>query len=188
MARTGTEITRMAEELMTAYNQSDWEKIRTLVAPDVVYIENGKRAAPRGCRRLHRDARDLEARVPGHRDTVLEQLTGDDVIAEEVRWEGTHTGPLETPNGTIEATNKRIGIDASAWYHFGDGTLPSSTTTSTCPRCSGRSAPCRNSAPVRVTTEPPRRPPPLHSGRRRRRPDAPPPTASRPARRSRAKR
>src|SRR3954467_2142225 len=105
MARTGTDITRMADELMTAYNQSDWEKIRTLVAPDVVYIETGSGRRVEGVDAYIETLETWKRAFPDTAGTVLGLLTGDEIFAEEVRWEGTHTGPLETPNGTIQATN-----------------------------------------------------------------------------------
>jgi hypothetical protein len=41
MTQTHTDIARVADELLDAYNQSDWERLRRLVASDVVYIETG---------------------------------------------------------------------------------------------------------------------------------------------------
>jgi hypothetical protein len=39
-----------------------------------------------------------------------------------VHREGTHRGPLQTPNGVIEATGRRIELKASLWFTVtGDG-------------------------------------------------------------------
>ena len=40
MAHTDTAITRVAE-LLDAFNHADWDRLRTLVASDVVYTETG---------------------------------------------------------------------------------------------------------------------------------------------------
>ena len=40
---------------------------------------------------------------------------GEDVAVLEIRWEGTHTGPLETPAGTVPASGNRLSVDASFW-------------------------------------------------------------------------
>ena len=41
MAQTATDMTQAAADLITAFNVADWEKLRPLVAPDVVYAETG---------------------------------------------------------------------------------------------------------------------------------------------------
>jgi ketosteroid isomerase-like protein len=41
MAQTGTDLTRMSEELLDAFNRSDWDRMRAMIAPDLVYIETG---------------------------------------------------------------------------------------------------------------------------------------------------
>ena len=40
-------------------------------------------------------------------ETSPNVLTSGDTVALEVTWEGTQTGPLETPNGPIAASGKR---------------------------------------------------------------------------------
>jgi hypothetical protein len=50
--------------------------------------------------------------------TIRARLAGDGLVAHEIHWEGTHTGPLETPGGTVEASGRRIDIEASGWYRF----------------------------------------------------------------------
>jgi predicted ester cyclase len=39
--------------------------------------------------------------------TLINGFDSGDMVVAEVEWEGTHNGPLETPFGTIQATNKR---------------------------------------------------------------------------------
>jgi hypothetical protein len=42
-------------------------------------------------------------------------VAGDDIAAFEIRWEGTHTGALDIPAGTVPASGNRISVDASFW-------------------------------------------------------------------------
>jgi steroid delta-isomerase-like uncharacterized protein len=118
MAQTGTDLARTVEELLDAYNQSDWDRIRAIVAPDLVYIETGSGRRIEGVDAYIQTLETWKRAFPDTSGTIRAILAGDDTVAEEIRWEGTHTGPLETPNGTIEATNKRIATDASAWTRF----------------------------------------------------------------------
>jgi steroid delta-isomerase-like uncharacterized protein len=122
MARTGTDLTRTAEELLDAFNQSDWDKMRSMIAPDLVYIETGTGRRIEGADAYIGLAQTWKRAFPDTTGTIRNILAVDDTVAEEIRWESTHTGPLETPNGTIEATNRRVATDASHWTRF-DGEL-----------------------------------------------------------------
>jgi steroid delta-isomerase-like uncharacterized protein len=122
MARTGTDLTRTAEELLDAFNQSDWDKMRSMIAPDLVYIETGTGRRIDGADAYIELAQTWKRAFPDTTGTIRNILAVDDTVAEEIRWESTHTGPLETPNGTIEATNRRVATDASHWTRF-DGEL-----------------------------------------------------------------
>jgi|tagenome__1003787_1003787.scaffolds.fasta_scaffold18746023_1 steroid delta-isomerase-like uncharacterized protein len=124
MAQTQTDLAHAVEELMDAFNQSDWDKIRALVAPDLVYIETGTGRRIEGVDAYIQLLETWKRAFPDTSGTICNILVGDDTVAEEVRWEATHTGPLETADGrTIEASNKRTATDASAWTRFDGGTV-----------------------------------------------------------------
>jgi steroid delta-isomerase-like uncharacterized protein len=122
MAQTGTDLTRTAQELLDAFNQSDWDKLRAMIAPDLVYIETDTGRRIEGADAYIELAQTWKRAFPDTTGTVRNILVVDDTVAEEIRWESTHTGPLETPDGTIEATNRRVATDASHWTRF-DGEL-----------------------------------------------------------------
>lgn len=56
--------------------------------------------------------------LPDVSGTTLKAIAADDTVALEVHWEGTHRGPLQTPDGVIEATGRRIELEASLWFTF----------------------------------------------------------------------
>jgi steroid delta-isomerase-like uncharacterized protein len=122
MAQTGTDLTRLAEELLDAFNRSDWDKMRTMIAPDLLYIETGTGRRVESAEAYIELAQSWKRAFPDTIGTVRNILVADDTVAEEIRWESTHTGPLETPAGTIAATNRRVVTDASHWTRF-DGEL-----------------------------------------------------------------
>jgi predicted ester cyclase len=45
--------------------------------------------------------------MPDAKGTVTSALASGNTVALEIIWEGTHTGPLEGPTGTIPASGKR---------------------------------------------------------------------------------
>src|SRR4051794_41617821 len=124
MAQTRTGLPRAAEELMDAFNHSDWDRIRTMLAPDLVYVETGTGRRIEGVDAYIEALENWKRAFPDSSGTIRNILVGDDTVAEEIRWEATHTGPLETADGrTIEASNKRTATDASAWTRFDGGTV-----------------------------------------------------------------
>ena len=123
MAQTGIDLTRVAAELIDAFNQADWERLRPLVAGDLVYTETGTGRRVEGADAYFQLLDGWKRALPDVAGTIQATVAGDALVAQEIRWEGTHTGPLETPGGTVPASGKRISLDASAWFRFRGETI-----------------------------------------------------------------
>src|SRR5439155_31106 len=50
--------------------------------------------------------------IPDSKATFVAEHGSGDTAVLEVVWKGVHTGPLQTPTGTIPASNKRIEVPA----------------------------------------------------------------------------
>lgn len=118
MAQTDTAITRVADELLDAFNQNDWERLRRLVANDVVYIETGTGRRIEGVDAYLQLCESWKRAFPDGTGTLRATIGGDGIVAQEIHWEGTHTGPLETPGGAIDASGQRMSTEASGWLRF----------------------------------------------------------------------
>jgi predicted ester cyclase len=118
MAQTRTDLARTTEELMDAFNHSDWDKMRAMVAPDLVYTETGTGRRLEGVDAYMEACETWKRAFPDVSGVTRELVTSGDIVAQEIHWEGTHTGPFQTSNGTIEATNRRTATDASHWIRF----------------------------------------------------------------------
>ena len=118
MAQTATDLTRATVELLDAFNHSDWDKIRAMVAPDLVYTETGTGRRLEGVDAYIEACETWKRAFPDVSGATRELVVSGDIVAQEIRWEGTHTGPLETSNGTIAATNRRTETDASHWIRY----------------------------------------------------------------------
>jgi SnoaL-like polyketide cyclase len=106
---------RRATDLIDAFNQADWDRLRGLLAPAVRYTETGTGREVEGADaylQLCQGWREVFTDVAG---TVTNAVGGQDVAVLEIRWEATHTGPLDTPAGTVPASGNRISVDASFW-------------------------------------------------------------------------
>ena len=123
MSLTATDMTQVASELIKAFNDADWDRLRTLIAPDLSYAENGTR----------RRADDADAYIdllkatrqafPDLTGTIEATATNDDIIAQRIVWEGTHTGVLETPNWPAQASGNHVRVVGSIWSRFDGDTI-----------------------------------------------------------------
>src|SRR4051794_3988725 len=118
MPQTGTDLTRATEELLDAFNRSDRDKIRAMVAPDLVYTETGTGRRIEGVDAYIGACETWKRAFPDVSGAPRELVVSGDIVAQEIHWQGTHTGPFETSKGTIEATTRRTETDASHWMRF----------------------------------------------------------------------
>ena len=106
---------RVAEGMVEAFNDLDWPAFAALLDPDVVYEETGTGARFEGAEPYLALCQGWKAAFPDVRGTVVRQLAGGETVVQEVSWTGTHTGPLETPNGTIPPTGRTVTILGTLW-------------------------------------------------------------------------
>lgn len=97
----------LLKEHLAQFAAGDWDNYKAALAPNAVYEEtatmqkaNGPEAIVEHMKRWKRAFPDSEAKF------INGFESGDQLIA-EIEWNGTHSGPLEGPFGTIQATNKR---------------------------------------------------------------------------------
>lgn len=58
--------------------------------------------------------------MPDVKGTVTNAFASGNTVVLEINWQGTHTGPLEMPSGTIPASGKRQSTP-SAWIFQFEG-------------------------------------------------------------------
>jgi predicted ester cyclase len=62
---------------------------------------------------------------PDMRHEVLSTIDSDEQVAAEIRFTGTHTGPLASPSGDIAPTGKAVTLDYADLLRFTGGKLES---------------------------------------------------------------
>ena len=118
MARTGTDLTQVAAAWIDAFNRADWDTLRGFAAPDVVYTETGTGRRVEGIDAYLELCQGWKAAFPDVEGTIATAIASGDTVAQELRWKGTHTGALQTPDGVIEPTGNRITTEAAAWIRY----------------------------------------------------------------------
>jgi steroid delta-isomerase-like uncharacterized protein len=106
---------RRATDLIDAFNRADWDRLRGVLAPDVRYSETGTGRQAEGADAYLQLCQGWKDAFSDAAGTVINAAGGEDVAVLEIRWEGTHTGPLETPAGAVPPSGNRISVDASFW-------------------------------------------------------------------------
>jgi len=97
-----------ARETIEAFNASDWDRLRALLNEDSVYNELGTQRQFQGPDAFVEIMQGWRAAFPDVEGTVTNAIASGNTVALEISWQGTHTGPLESPGGTIPASGKAL--------------------------------------------------------------------------------
>ena len=102
-----TEVKDTAAHFVTAFNAHDERALNAL------HADNIKFDAPGGFKATNaRDATAYAMRwlkgFPNGKLTVRNEIVSAPWIVQEIIMEGTHTGPLEGPTGTVQPTHKKV--------------------------------------------------------------------------------
>ena len=106
------QLIEAAKAPFTAYNEKNWDKIRTLLTADVVYDEVPTNRKVRGIDQVITLWQGWATALPDSKCTFHNAIASGDTVVIELTWIGTHKGPLQTPKGPIAPTGKRIEIRA----------------------------------------------------------------------------
>ncbi len=106
--------TNVARSLVEAFNTAEWDRFRELSAENVVYDEVGTRRKIEGIDKTLAALQGWKVAMPDVTGTVDSVVASGNVVTAQITWDGTHTGPLESPGGTIPASGKRQ-VTPSCW-------------------------------------------------------------------------
>ncbi len=117
---TDQELINTAHGVVDAFNDSDWERSAALLARDSLYSEVGTQRRLQGSTEIIPALQGWKEAMPDVKGTVTNAVAASGKVVLEVTWEGTHTGPLAGPSGTIPASGKRQ-VTLSAWVFEFEG-------------------------------------------------------------------
>jgi steroid delta-isomerase-like uncharacterized protein len=100
------------ERHFEALSRGDWETYKQDYADDSQYIEMSTGQSARGAENIAKLLQHWSRAFPDLRATVKSSaIVGDKGFA-EIELSGTHSGPLEAPFGTIQATGRHGVVPA----------------------------------------------------------------------------
>ena len=102
----------IAKASITAYNDKDWSKAKDILAADAGYDEKGTNRRIQGAGEIIEAWQGWAKAFPDSKATIVREFASGDTAVLELVWKGVHTGPLQTPTGTIPPSNKSIEMPA----------------------------------------------------------------------------
>ncbi len=111
---------QVARDVVSAFNDGDWDKFDDLFTADCLYDEVGTSRPLHGLDAIIPALKGWKEAMPDVKGTVTNAVATGDTVTLEVSWTGTHTGPLQGPTGTIPATGKQQ-TTRSGWVLDFDG-------------------------------------------------------------------
>jgi len=117
---TEQDLIKTARSVLDAFNDNDWGRYGSLLTPNALYNEVGTQRRLQGVAEIVQGLQGWKEAMPDVKGTVTNAFANADRAVLEITWEGTHTGPLAGPGGTIPASGKRQ-VTLSAWVFDFDG-------------------------------------------------------------------
>ena len=109
---TAQSAIELAKLSILAYNEKNWEATQQALAADAVYDEVATNRRVEGANSILPVWKEWAAAFPDSRATFEGAIANDTSVALELRWRGTHQGPLNLPTGKVDATGKSIDMRA----------------------------------------------------------------------------
>jgi steroid delta-isomerase-like uncharacterized protein len=106
------QLINAAKAPLIAYNEKNWEKLRTLLTSDYVYDEVATQRRTQGINDVITLWQGWATALPDSKCTFNNAVASGETVVLELTWEGTHKGQLQTAKGPIAPTGKRIEIRA----------------------------------------------------------------------------
>jgi steroid delta-isomerase-like uncharacterized protein len=97
----------IARELIDAFNAGDTQRFKKHVTADVVYDEVGTQRKMQGADAWVQAWEAWRQALPDVKGTITSAVISGNTVVQEITWQGTHSGPLPLPGGTIPASGKR---------------------------------------------------------------------------------
>jgi steroid delta-isomerase-like uncharacterized protein len=125
-ALTTEAMVKIAREQVDAFNNGDWERVQAGLADDARYHELATQRKVEGPQQIVELFTGWKTAFPDAAGTVTSSVGSGNRAVLEVTWKGTHSGPLETAEGTIPASGKRQETPAAIVFTFEGGKIKES--------------------------------------------------------------
>jgi uncharacterized protein (TIGR02246 family) len=115
-----SEVRRVVERMMAATNARDIAAYVAMLHPEIELVLPGG-ITVRGREQVKKHVEGQWAAFPDGHLTCVSQLASGNRAATEIVLSATHFGALETPDGAVAPTGKRINVRFVALHEIRDG-------------------------------------------------------------------
>jgi predicted ester cyclase len=102
-----TEVRDTTARFVAAFNAHDERALLALHAPNIKFDAPGGFKATNATEATAYALRWIKG-FPNGQMKVLNEIVSAPWVVQEITMEGTNTGPLQSPTGTVQPTNKRV--------------------------------------------------------------------------------
>jgi steroid delta-isomerase-like uncharacterized protein len=112
----------LARESVDCFNAGDFDRLRSLYADDSYEEEFATQRRLEGVDAQVDAARGWKEAFPDARGTVSGSYADGNTVTLELTWEGTNSGPMQTPDGQeMPPSNRRVSVRACQVMEIEDG-------------------------------------------------------------------
>jgi len=102
----------VAKDIIEKFNAGDWSGMRSALTADAVEDEFATQRRLEGSEAVVAAAEGWKRAFPDAHGTVRSAMASGNTASLEVTWEGTQTGDLEGPQGTVPASGRQVSVPA----------------------------------------------------------------------------
>ncbi len=106
---------------LKAFSEKDWDSWRRTVHPDLTYEEPATNRTLTGVDQVLEGIKLWTTAFPDLKGTITGIVSSGNQVVAEIEWDGTLTGPLAAPTGTIGPTGKHGIVKAAQVFIFDEG-------------------------------------------------------------------
>jgi steroid delta-isomerase-like uncharacterized protein len=119
-------LSGIARDLIDAFNAGNGERFKKQLTASVVYDEIGTNRKFQGADAWLQVWEHWRNAFPDLNGTITNAVACGNTVVQEITWQGTHSGPLSLPGGTIPPSGKRQITRTSLVLVFEDGKVKES--------------------------------------------------------------
>ncbi|MBP2673323.1 MAG: SnoaL-like polyketide cyclase [Deltaproteobacteria bacterium] len=116
-----------AKSMVKAYADKDWASLWSLADWRITFDEIPTRRKTHGIKRFMTIMQEWGAAFPDSEITIKGMKEMGKTVSFDLRWTGTHEGPIDTPGGTILPTGKKIDLPVIMTVDVGEEKVESVT-------------------------------------------------------------
>jgi steroid delta-isomerase-like uncharacterized protein len=106
------DLIKLGREGVEAFSAGDWKRFGETLAPESVYQEIGTGRRIQGRDQIVEAIQAWKRAFPDAKGTIRNTIASGNTVVLEITWEGTQTGPLAIPGGTVPPSGKRDIVEA----------------------------------------------------------------------------